>query len=95
MESSRVLVGIIPVPETVAVRVAEMVPFRVAEIVPFRVAEIVPFLVPDIVPDFARVVVEKARANIAAHASDLPFFIVLLLMFFNVLGNGSAQMCAC
>lgn len=86
-------VGIIPVPEMVPVRVAEMVPFRVAEIVPFRVAEMVPFLVPDIVPDFARVVVEKARANIAAHATDLTFFIVLLLMFFNVLGNGGRLKC--
>ncbi|HET6976791.1 MAG TPA: hypothetical protein VFI24_10740 [Pyrinomonadaceae bacterium] len=67
---------------------------RVAEMVPVRVAEIVPVLVADIVPDFAWIPVEKTSANIAAPAMVLTFFIVLLLMFSNVLGNGSAQMFA-
>ncbi|HEV8426861.1 MAG TPA: hypothetical protein VGQ41_03040 [Pyrinomonadaceae bacterium] len=60
-------------------RVAEMVPDRVAEMVPDRVAEMVPDLVADIVP--ARVGVENARVNVATHATDLIFFMVLLLMF--------------
>ena len=74
--------------------VSEILPVRVAEMVPVRVAEMVPVLVADIVPDFAWTPVEKTTANIAAHAMDLTFFIVLLLMFSNVLGNGSAQMFA-
>jgi hypothetical protein len=82
MDSRSLMVGIIPIP----LRVAEMVPLRVAEMVPLRVAEIVPLLVADIVPVFANEVEEKARANSAAHAMALQFFIVLLLMFFERLG---------
>jgi hypothetical protein len=68
------------VSETVPVRVPEIVPVRVPEIVPERVPEMVPLLVPDIVPDFAKVGAESAKINIAAHATDLAFFIVLLLI---------------
>lgn len=62
------------------VLVPEIVPVRVPEMVPLRVPEIVPVFVPDMVPDFANVVVETAKANIAAHAMDLAVLIIFLLM---------------
>ena len=89
MESTFVMgaVYIIPlVPDIVPVRVPEMVPVRVAEMVPVRVAEMVPVWVADIVPDFARMALEKAIVNIAAHAMDLAVFIVVTPDVFERLG---------
>jgi len=75
-EVGKVGLILVRVPEMVPVRVPEIVPVRVPEMVPVRVPEMVPLLVPDMVPDFAKVVVEIAKANIATHAMDWAAFII-------------------
>lgn len=69
------------VSEAVPVRVPEIVPVRVPEIVPALVPEMVPLFVPDIVPDFAKEGAERTKTNIAAHATDLAFFMTYSYSF--------------